>query len=277
MVQQSTPLTAIERQQLLLDWNTTQTDYPKDICVHHIFEAQVKRAPNALAVTSADEQLTYGDLNCCANRLAHALQQRYGITPGTIIGVYLEQSPSLIITLLAIIKAGGAYLPLDHSAPTERIMQVLKDANVPVVVTQTALQEHIIGGEVPLLCLDEQAQKLAQMSEDNPTSTVVAEDPIYVIYTSGSIGTPKGVMIPHRAVNRTVLNTNYIDIHPTDRVAQASTVVFDAATFEIWGALLNGAQLVLLPKDVLLTPHIFAQVLRNECITIFSLQPLSSI
>lgn len=262
-----TSLTETEHQQLLVDWNATQTDYPRDICVHHIFEAQAKLTPNALAVISTDEQLTYGELNCRANRLAHVLQ-RYGITSGTIVGVYLEQSPLLIVTLLAIIKAGGAYLSLDYSAPTERIMRVLQDAHVPVVVTQTALKERFLGDKVSLLCLDEQTHLLTQMSEDNPTSAAVAEDPIYVIYTSGSVGTPKGVVIPHRAVNRTVLNTNYISILPTDRIAQASTVVFDAATFEIWGALLNGAQLVLLPKNVLLTPHIFAQYLRDERITI---------
>lgn len=280
-------LTPAERHQLLVEWNDTQTDYPKDACIHQLFEAQVERTPDAPAVVFEDSVLTYRELNCRANCLAHHLQ-KLGVGPEVLVGICVERSLEMVFGLLGILKAGGAYVPLDPVYPQERLAFMLEDAQVPVLLTQQRFVEGFPKSRVKIICLDSDWEGIdstpskkasptgiaslpALESQENPASEVTADNLAYVIYTSGSTGKPKGVAVPHRAVNRLVFNTNYVNLKPSDKVAQASNASFDAATFEIWGALLNGAKLVGITKDVTLSPQKFAAYIREQEISVLFL------
>ena len=263
-------LRAKERQQLLVEWNRTQMDYPKDASIHQLFEAQVERTPEAVAVVFGDQQLTYGELNRRANCLAHYLRS-LGVRPDVLVGICVERSLEMIVGLMGILKAGGAYVPLDPAYPSERLAFMLSDSQVPVLLTQQQLVEKLPKHQAHVVCLDSDWKAIAPHSEQNPKSEVSAEHLAYVIYTSGSTGKPKGVCVSHRAVNRLVLNTNYVKLEPCDRVAQASNCSFDAATFEIWGALLQGARLVGIAKDVALSPQNLARQIRQQQISVLFL------
>jgi amino acid adenylation domain-containing protein len=259
-----------ERYQLLVDWNDTRTDYPQDRCVHHCFEAQVERTPEAIAAIFEDKYLTYQELNQRANQLAHYLQT-LGVGPEMRVGICAERSLEMLVGLLGILKAGGAYVPLDPAYPKERLTFMLHDSGVSVLLIQERLRASFPDHQATVLSLDADWQTIARMDEENPSSTGAAGNLAYVMYTSGSTGEPKGVAVPHRAINRLVCNTNYIDLRATDKVAQVSNASFDAATFEIWGALLHGAQLIGITKEVALSPRDFAAQLRDSEITVLFL------
>lgn len=259
-------MTATERHQLLVEWNQTQVDYPKHTPVHVLFEQQVEKRPEAIAVQFERYQLTYRELNARANQLAHYLKQ-LGAAPGNCIGVYLERSHELIIAFLAILKCGGAYLPLDRSYPRDRIEFMLKDAKVPLLLTEQRLIEDLPKDTTRLITIDTDLREIFRQSRANLPNTATGESLAYVIYTSGSTGRPKGACIPHRAINRLVINSDYVRFDPSVVMAQVSNASFDAATFEIWGALLNGGRLVVITKDVVLEPREFAEQLRRNRIT----------
>lgn len=269
-------LNAQKLHQLLVEWNNTQVDYPQDKCIHQLFENQVKQHPDSIAIifenveTQVIASLTYGELNIRSNKLAHHLQ-KMGVNSQVLVGICISQSPEMIIGLLGILKAGGTYVPLDPSYPQERLNFMLSDAQVSVLLTQEKLLKHFQSFSNPIICIDKDWEIIAQESAENPKNSVSSDNLAYVIYTSGSTGKPKGVAVTHKAVNRLVCNTNYIKLQPTDKIAQASNTSFDAATFEIWGALLNGAQLVGISKDVILSPHEFALQLRQKGITVLFL------
>ena len=263
-------LSQAERHQLLVEWNNTQTDYPQDQCIHQLFEEQVNSTPDAVAVVFENEQLTYRELNSRANQLAHYLQT-LGVGADVLVGLCVERSIEMVVGLLGILKAGGAYVPLDPEYPTERLQFLLADTQVKVLLSQQQILESLPQHQSHVVCLDSDWQTISQASQDNLNSTVSAENLSYVIYTSGSTGTPKGVVVNHQAVNRLVKNTNYIHLTPDDRIAQAANIAFDAATFEIWGALLNGAKLVIITKSVLLSPQEFAVNIRDRQISVLFL------
>ncbi|HEY9741578.1 MAG TPA: amino acid adenylation domain-containing protein [Coleofasciculaceae cyanobacterium] len=263
-------LSQAERHQLLVEWNDTQADYPQDRCIHQLFEQQVERVPDATAVIFEDKQLTYRELNSRSNKLAHHLQ-KLGVGSEVLVGIYMERSVEMIVGMLGILKAGGAYVPLDPSYPQERLSFMLEDAQVPVLLTQQHLVERLGAHKLQIVCLDNDWDTVALESQENPSSRVAIDNLAYVIYTSGSTGKPKGVAVPHKAVNRLVFNTNYVKLDPSDKIAQASNTSFDAATFEIWGALLHGAQLVGISRDVTLSPHEFALQLRQKAISVLFL------
>ncbi|MBG1271672.1 non-ribosomal peptide synthetase [Nostoc sp. WHI] len=263
-------LSEVERHQVLVECNNTQADYPQDKCIHQLFEEKVQQYPDFIAVNFANEQLTYQELNTRSNKLAQHLQ-KIGVGSEVLVGICISQSIEMIIGLLGILKAGGAYVPLDSSYPQERLNFMLEDAQVSVLLTQENLLKHFEGFSNPIVSIDKDWEVIAQEQEDNPKSDLNSDNLAYVIYTSGSTGKPKGVAVPHKAVNRLVCNTNYINLEPSDKIAQASNVSFDAATFEIWGALLNGAQLVGISKDVTLSPHEFALELQKEGINVLFL------
>lgn len=261
-------LTQTERRQLL-EWNQTRTAYPGNDCVHELFENQVARTPDNTAVVFDDEQLTYKQLNSRANQLAHYLRKR-GIGSGSLVGICVERSSAMVVAMLGTLKAGGAYVPLDLTYPKERLAFMLQDSQARVLLTQESLLERLPDHDVEVICVDSDRENITRESEENPVSAATAENLAYVIYTSGSTGKPKGVAVPHRAINRLVHNTNYIKLSPADKVAQASTASFDAATFEIWGALLNGARLVGFTRNLILSPKEFAaQIREHEISTIF--------
>jgi amino acid adenylation domain-containing protein len=263
-------LTSAERHQLLAEWNDVSSVYPQQASIHQLFEEQVANTPDAIALFFGEQRFTYLELNKRANRLAHHLKSM-GIGPEVPVGLMLERSADLVIAILGILKAGGAYVPLDSTYPLERLDFMLKDARLPVLITEDALLDKLPSFFGQVLCIDSDAELFASASESNPASNVTGENLAYIIYTSGSTGQPKGIIIPHRGVTRLVRNTNYVQVQTSDRVAQASSASFDAITFELWGALLNGAQVVGISKDLALSPVDFAAQIREREITIIFL------
>jgi amino acid adenylation domain-containing protein/non-ribosomal peptide synthase protein (TIGR01720 family) len=277
-VDNSSALTEQELHKILVEWNDTKVDYPKHLCIHQLFEAQVKKTPDNIAVVFNEQQLTYQELNSQANKIAHYLQS-LGVKPEVLVGICVERSSEtlpkasleMIVGMLGILKAGGAYVPLDPTYPQERLLFMLSDSQVQVVLTQQKFVEGLTASGAKLVCLDTDWESINQHSQENATSNVTAENLAYVIYTSGSTGTPKGVAVPHQAVNRLVCNTNYVNFVPSDNVAQASNTSFDAATFEIWGSLLHGAKLVIIPQNIVLSPQYFAAYICEQKISVLFL------
>ncbi|MEH1882693.1 amino acid adenylation domain-containing protein [Nostoc sp.] len=265
-------LTEHELHKILVEWNNTTIDYPKHLCIHELFEVQVEKTPESIAVVFKEQQLTYQELNYRANKIANYLQG-LGVKPEVLVGICVERSLETIVGLLGILKAGGAYVPLDPTYPKERLSFIISDSQVQVVLTQEKFVEGLTASGAKLVCLDTNRELIHQHSQENVNSNVTPDNLAYIIYTSGSTGTPKGVAVPHQAVNRLVCNTNYVQFVPSNRVAQASKTSFDAATFEIWGSLLHGARLVIIPQNIVLSPQSFAAYIREQKISILFLTP----
>jgi amino acid adenylation domain-containing protein len=240
-------LSTAQAQQLLVDWNATQTDYPVQ-CIDRLFEQQVAIAGDAVALVFQSQQLTYRQLNERANRLANYLLA-IGVKSGDLIGIALDRSIETIVGILAILKAGGAYLPLDLSYPPARLAFMLENARVSVLVTKKAVRDRLPSHPARTIDLDTDWDEIVRASPNNPQRSGQADDLAYVMYTSGSTGQPKGVCIPHRGVVRLVKNTNYLDFSPQQVWLQLAPISFDASTLEIWGSLLNGGKLVLFPGE----------------------------
>ncbi|ASS74119.1 hypothetical protein CIG75_03350 [Tumebacillus algifaecis] len=238
-------LTTAEREQLVVEWNRTASAYP-GASLQELFEAQAAAIPDAVAVVSGNDSLTYRQLNERANQIAHHLKA-LGVGPDALVGLCIERSLEMVTALLAIIKAGGGYVPIDSDYPQERIAFMLEDTNVSVLVTQSALAEKLPLPDSHVICLDRDMQLFADQSTDNPNCATTQDNLAYVIYTSGSTGRPKGVLVPQRGVVRLVKNTNYMQMTADQVFLQTASLSFDAATFEIWGPLLNGAKLALMP------------------------------
>ncbi|HEV3468924.1 MAG TPA: amino acid adenylation domain-containing protein [Pyrinomonadaceae bacterium] len=262
-------LTDAERRQLIFEWNDTATPYPRR-SVKELFEAQAERRADEPAVVFGEERLTYGELNRRANRLAHHLSRR-GVGPEVRVGVLSERSPSMVLAWLAVLKAGGAYVHLDPSNPPGRIRLMLEDAGVSVLLTEGHAAEGLPTEGVEVVSLGAGRELIARASEDNPPNLASAESAACVIYTSGSTGRPKGVSVPHRAIVRLVCDTNYVSLDAADGVAQAASASFDAALFEVWGALVHGARLVGIERELYLSPRDFAAQLRERRVTVMFL------
>jgi amino acid adenylation domain-containing protein len=255
-----------ERHQLLTEWNSTSTDYPKDRCVHQLLEQQAAFTPGAVALIYEDEQVSYEELNRRANQLGRYLR-KLGVGPESRVGVCLERGVEMVVTWAGVLKAGGAYVPLDPAYPKERIAYMLADAEVRVLVTQGRLTASLPDYQGETIIIDEQWDDIAGESAKDLPNRTSADNLAYVIYTSGSTGKPKGVSVAHRAIVRLVKETDYVKLGPGDKVAQASNSSFDAVTFEIWGALLNGSALVGVSKEVALSAQRLAQAIREQGIT----------
>ncbi|MED1960753.1 condensation domain-containing protein, partial [Brevibacillus formosus] len=232
-----------ERNKQVIELNNTASDYPRDKTVPQLFAETAAQYPNRIAVVAGEEQLTYAELEAKANQLANYLQKQ-GVEKGTFVGLCVERSSDMLVGMLGILKAGGAYVPLDPAYPQERLAFMLADAQISILLTQEHLADRWQGQELSILNLDLAEEKWTEESTVAPQVDMSADSLAYVIYTSGSTGTPKGVLVVHRGIVRLIKNTNYVTITEEDVFLQASTVSFDAATFEIWGALLNGAKLV---------------------------------
>jgi aspartate racemase len=239
-------LSEAERRKLLVEWNDTRTDYPAHKCIQELFEQQVERTPDAVALICDHRQLSYRELNSQANRLAGYLR-KHGVAADTRVAICLQRSPEMIVALLAILKAGGAYVPLDPEYPKTRLEFMLADARASALVTERALLNDLPAGAMETICVDDLLTELAFEGSDNPKVETTADNLAYVIYTSGSTGRPKGVAVMHRNVVRLVKNTNYASFSADEVFLQYAPVSFDASTFEIWGSLLNGARLALMP------------------------------
>ncbi len=263
-------LTAEERRRQLVEWNHTATDYLAERTLGDGFEAQAERTPDAVAVADAASTITYRELDRRANQIAHHLKG-LGIASGDVVGICLERSIETVLATLATLKAGAVYLPLDPEYPPERLEYMLRDAGARVVLTRDRFASRLEGAETAVCRLDADAARIAQHQEHRLARAIACDDLAYVMYTSGSTGRPKGVCVPHRAVNRLVTNTNYVAITPSDVMAAVSNVAFDAATFELWGALLHGARIEIVPRETVLSPKHFAAILRERRVTVMFL------
>ncbi|MEH1952720.1 amino acid adenylation domain-containing protein [Nostoc sp.] len=265
-------LTPAEQHQLLGKWNNTQADYDLSQCLHQLFEAQVEKTPDAIAVKFADKHLTYSELNCHANQLANYLQT-CGVQPDVLVAICVERSLEMVVGLLGILKAGGAYVPLDPEYPQERLAYMLEDCQAPVLLTQSNLLDHL-PGKTQKICLDTEWETISQQSDiyqeslrvqrfaidgnrqdcdpltslrlRNPNSSVKPQDLAYVIYTSGSTGKPKGAMNTHRGIcNRLLWMQDAYKLNATDSVLQKTPFSFDVSVWEFFWPLLTGARLVM--------------------------------
>jgi amino acid adenylation domain-containing protein len=230
-------------------------------CVHALVARQAARTPESIAVSHGTVTVTYRELNRRADEWAVHLRS-LGVGPEVLVAVYAERSIELVVGLLAILKAGGAYVPMDLAYPPERLDFMLEDCHARVLLTQRGLRTNLAAPALHVVYLDE-APPTATSSVLDSASSASPDQLAYVVYTSGSTGQPKGVAVPHGAVVRLVSRANYLQLTPEDVVAQASSVSFDAATFELWGALINGARLVILSRETLLSPRQFADALRE--------------
>jgi amino acid adenylation domain-containing protein/FkbM family methyltransferase len=266
-------LTEAERQQLLVEWNDTATDYPREYCLHQLFEAQVERTPDAVAVTFEDEHLTYRQLNSKANQLAHYLQQ-LGVGPEVLVGLCVERSLEMVVGLLGILKAGGAYVPLDPSYPQERLAFMLADAETPVLLTQQRLMASLPEYGEHVVCLDADWEEITRESEENPTSGATAKCSAYVIYTSGSTGKPKGVLVSHANVVRLFEATRtWFHFDKRDVWTLFHSYAFDFSVWELWGAFLYGGRVVVVSYWVSRSPEAFYSLLRTEQVTVLNQTP----
>ena len=260
-------LTERDRDRLLVEWNSSQREYP-ELCVHELFEMQVARTPNALALVYEDDRLSYYELNQRATRLAHHLRS-LGVGLEVKVGICLDRSPEAIVSLLAVLKAGGAYVPLDPAYPRERLSFMIKDAGATAVLTSARLLEKLPDEEVTLVCLDSlpAGDTLEELPNDFPGAK--PDNLAYVIYTSGSTGEPKGVEICHRGIVRLLIGAQYARFGSQEVFLQLAPLSFDAATFEIWGALLHGATLVLFPNQTPTAQDLFEVLERGNVTTLW--------
>jgi pristinamycin I synthase-3/4 len=259
-------LSAGERHMLLESFNVTARPLP-EATLPALFEAQVGRTPQAIALAFGEESLTYGELDALANRLARHLIG-LGVGPESLVGIALERSIEMVVALLSVLKAGGAYLPLDPSYPQARVRFMLADSGAKLVLTTSARQQSLSRAfEVETVLLDQLWPTLAAYPQNKADILAPLEASArlaYVMYTSGSTGIPKGIAVPHRAIIRLVHNTDYVALGPEDRIAQMASPSFDAATFELWGALLTGATVVVLPRETTQSPSVLASALREQ-------------
>jgi amino acid adenylation domain-containing protein len=262
-----------ERHKILVDWNDTHADYPKDKCIHQLFETQVEQTPDAVAVIFEDKQLTYKELNQRANQLAHHLGN-LGVGPEVLVGICVERSLEMIVGLLGILKAGGAYLPLDPAYPPERLVFMLEDASVGVLLTQARLVESLPKHQGRIVCLDTDWEIIERQSEENPRCNFTPENLAYVIYTSGSTGKPKGVLVPHSGVSNlaTALH-RACNVQPNSRMLQFASLSFDSSVTELVMTLLAGATMVMGTRDSLLPGPCLIQLLRDFAIATVVLPP----
>ncbi|UCH94151.1 MAG: amino acid adenylation domain-containing protein [Candidatus Aminicenantes bacterium] len=294
-----------EKEQILFDFNHTETDYPRGKTVHQLFEDQVEGTPDQIALlgqiskgaaspvhkkSSIPDQeespgmgyLSYKELNERANQLAHLLKEK-GVHPDTIVAIMVGRSVEMVIGILGILKAGGAYLPINPGYPEERKGYMLADSAVKVLVTTRSLvkeDERVRRLEVEKIFIENiPVSPVSPVAKKPPASHFqIVSSPgnlAYVIYTSGSTGMPKGVMVEHVNVVRLVKNTNYLQFHDSHCILQTGVLEFDASTFEIWGALLNGGQLVLGSKEAIITPHMLKEmILAHHITTMWMTAPL---
>lgn len=242
-------LTETERKRLLVEWNGTSTDYPREKTIHELFAEQARQTPEAIAASFVDGVLTYSELDLRSNRLAHYLRG-CGVSANGLVGVCLERSPEMLVALLGILKAGGAYMFLDASYPKERLALMIEDACPPVILTTTAFEARLPSNTRLLRFDGAEFAAVAEAPESPPIEATKPSDLAYVSFTSGSTGRPKGVCVPHRGVVRLVRDTSYARFAADEVFLQLAPIAFDASTFEIWGALLNGARLAVFPAQM---------------------------
>ncbi|NJN12721.1 MAG: amino acid adenylation domain-containing protein [Richelia sp. RM1_1_1] len=266
-------LTEAERHQLLFEWNNTQTDYPQVQCLHQIFAKQVEKTPDAIALIFENEQVTYRELNARANQLARYLKL-LGVRSEILVGICVERSVEMVVAILAILKAEGAYVSLDPSYPQERLSFIIQDAQIPVLLTQQQLTQLLPESLTRVVCLDMEWEVIAQQSSEDFDSENTVKNLAYVIYTSGSTGQPKGVLVKHENVTRLFdAVQSWFNFNQQDVWTLFHSIAFDFSVWEIWGALLYGGQLVIVPYWVTRTPETFYDLLCKHRVTVLNQTP----
>ncbi|WP_452248104.1 amino acid adenylation domain-containing protein, partial [Kribbella sp. NPDC055071] len=252
-----------EQRQIVEVFNSTKAELPEGMAVHQVFEEQAKRTPASTAVVYEGTVLTYRELNAAANRLARKLVEQ-GLQKGETAAIMNDRSVETVVGMLAVLKAGAAYVPLDPALPGDRLRFMAEDSSVRMVLTGNSYTGQAHQLQVPVLTLD---IGIEDGEADNLNLPSAPSDLAYIMYTSGSTGKPKGVMIEHKSILRLVKNAGYVPVTEEDRMAQTGAVSFDAGTFEVFGALLNGAALYPVKKETLLDAKQFAAFLREQRIS----------
>jgi amino acid adenylation domain-containing protein len=266
-IEQLPLMTAVEREQILVEWNANARKSGALPTIPELFEAQVTKAGDVLAIQFKDQRVSYKELNARANQLAHYLRSK-GIGPEACVGISLQRSIEMVVGLLGILKAGAAYVPLEPSHPAERINFMLAEAQVRVVVTRSEFRDRFADCEVVLL------DEVGEPSTTNPAPSATQDNPAYVIFTSGSTGRPKGVMVPHGAIANTLLwRKETFALSESDRVFQNIPYTFDPSVWQIFGALISGAALVLATPEQHQDVGYVIETLINEEITITDFPP----
>ena len=268
-----------ERRQLLQEWNDTAADYPRNKCMHHLFEEQVERTPDAIAVISqslrdlAEEKIAFDELNRRANQLARYLE-KMGVKPGVYVGIAMERSVEMVVGLLGILKAGGAYVPLDPSFPRERLAYMIQDLQVPVLLTQQSQSGELPTHSAQVICLDTDWATIAQESCENLEHRATSSDLAYILYTSGSTGKPKGVAIHHRALTNFLLSMEKRPgLTAEDVLLSVTTLSFDIAGLELYLPLITGAKVVVLPREIAADGTYLLQALDHFRATVMQATP----
>ncbi|MBD2244331.1 non-ribosomal peptide synthetase [Nostoc sp. FACHB-888] len=265
-------LTPLIGTQVLQEWNDTE-EVDLNLCIHQMFEMQVERSPQAIAVVYEDIQVTYQQLNKQANQLAHHLRS-LGVGPEILVGICLERSLEMIVGILGILKAGGTYVPLDPAYPSERLAFILSDTQTPVLLTQEKLVKNLPPHQAQVVCLDSNWQGNTQYSQENPVNQTTADNLIYVIYTSGSTGQPKGVMIPHRGIcNQLYWRQTTFKLTPTDKVLLTISFSFDPSVWQIFWPLCFGGQLIIARPGGHQDTAYLVKVIIEQQITVLTLVP----
>ncbi len=260
-------LTEDEQRQLLVAWNRTGADTPRDRCVHELFAAWAERTPEALAVAGGGRRLTYGELNAHANRLAHRLRA-LGVGPEVPVGLCLEPSPEAVVGMLGVLKAGGAYVPLDPEDARERLAFMLQDTRVPALLTRQGLLPKLPESAARVICLDKGPEG-ATPEPANPDGGAQPDSLAYIIYTSGSTGTPKGVEVRHAGLaNLIAWHQRAYGVTPADRASQTARLAFDASVWEIWPYLTAGASVHIPDRETRTSPQRIVAWLAAERITL---------
>ena len=266
-------LSDAERRCLLSEWNATQTEYPRDVCIPQLFEAQVERTPTAKAVTFDNQSLTYAELNARANQLARHLK-KIGIGPEVLVGIYVERSLEMLVGLLGILKAGSAYVPLDPTYPKDRLQFIVHDAQIKFLLTQESLASDAPGAGMNLVCLDKDWPKISREPQTNLTPQAHPHNLAYVLYTSGSTGKPKGVQIEHRnVVNFLCTMQERPGINQGDVLLAVTTLSFDIAGLELYLPLTVGAQLVIASRRVAMDGSLLGATIANSGATVVQATP----
>ena len=268
-------LSESERRETVEKWNRTSATFPRNACVHQLFEAHAKANPNALAVRFETEELTYAELDQRANRLANYLI-KLGVKPGVLVGVFVERSLEMLVALLGVQKSGGAYVPMDPTYPAERLSFVLEDAEVPVLLTQEKLAQNLAIAGARKICLDTDWDIINRESNKAPTANITSSDLTYVIYTSGSTGKPKGVEISHRAVvNLLSSMAKQPGLESTDTLLAVTTLSFDIAGLELFLPLSVGAKLIIASRETAADGNLLLARLINNGVTVMQATPVT--